>query len=70
MDNVEVLKSAKKDLLQHLEDNFSLLLEDKAKLKVDYSDDDVRRLAYHWKILTDSGWKNISYDLVVVIGKG
>ena len=70
MNNVEVLNSVKKDLLQHIDDNFSLLLEDKAKIKVDYTTDDLRRLAYHWKVLTDNGWKLISYDIIIGIGKG
>lgn len=68
--NKKILETLKPEIIEHIEKNFSLMLEDDATIKQDYTTDEIRRLCYSFQVTTDSGIKYIAYDFRVSIGDG
>jgi len=69
MEYGKVLLDIRKDILTHIEDNYHLLLDDKAKVTVlDYGEADSRRIAYLYKLHLGNGvWVDVSYNLLISI---
>lgn len=69
MKEKEILVTIKNDILNHIKDNYDLLLNEDAKITVsDYDGDkEVRRLAYYYKLLVDGKWFDIAYDFKIRI---
>ena len=70
MENNEVINSVKTEVINHLESNFSLLLEEESKMNIGHKAQDVRGMYYYFKVYTDAGWKTITYDFTISVEDG
>ena len=62
---IEVIKS---DVLNHIKDNYDLLLNEDAKItSSNHGTEDVRRLTYFYKQLLNGEWFDVAYDFKIMI---
>lgn len=68
MENVELLSTLEETIIEHIKNNYHLLLNDEAKIKSDFFNQDIRRLTYCFRINTKvDGWKEIVYEFKIAI---